>query len=114
MAAHRSCQLAHVRRNGCRAHGRCGILEKAEDVRLVARDAGIANRSAEKDLLGHLADYIAHHKGTPVLISVGLAIAGLVLNVIPGLGESVGFWGWLVQHVGVVVGLLGILLGDAL
>lgn len=79
----------------------------------------MANRSAEKDLLGHLADYIAHHKGMPVLIGVGLAIAGLVLNVIPGPGESVGFWGWLVQHdlllyVGVVVGLLGILLGDAL
>lgn len=79
----------------------------------------MANRSAEKDLLGHLADHIAHHKGMPVLIGVGLAIAGLVLNVIPGLGESVGFWGWLVQHdlllyVGVVVGLLGILLGDAL
>ena len=79
----------------------------------------MANRSAEKDLLDHLADYIAHHKGMPVLIGVGLAIAGLVLNVIPGLGESVGFWGWLVQHdlllyVGVVVGLLGILLGDAL
>ncbi|HUT21432.1 MAG TPA: hypothetical protein VM366_19950 [Anaerolineae bacterium] len=79
----------------------------------------MANRSAEKDLLDHLADYIAHHKGMPMLIGVGLAIAGLVLNVIPGLGESVGFWGWLVQHdlllyVGVVVGLLGILLGDAL
>jgi hypothetical protein len=79
----------------------------------------MANRSAEKDLLDHVAAYIAHHKGMPVLIGVGLAIAGLVLNVIPGLGESIGFWGWLVQHdlllyVGVVVGLLGILLGDAL
>ena len=79
----------------------------------------MANRSAEKDLLDHLSGYIAHHKGMPVLIGVGLTIAGLVLNVIPGLGESVGFWGWLVQHdlllyVGVVVGLLGILLGDAL
>jgi len=79
----------------------------------------MANRSAEKDLLDHLSGYIAHHKGMPVLIGVGLAIAGLVLNVIPGLGESMGFWGWLVQHdlllyVGVVVGLLGILLGDAL
>lgn len=79
----------------------------------------MANRSAEKDVLDRLATYIAHHKGMPVLIGAGLAIAGLVLNVIPGLGESVGFWGWLVQHdlllyVGVVVGLLGIVLGDAL
>ncbi len=79
----------------------------------------MSNRSADKDVLDHLANYIAHHKGMPVLIGAGLAIAGLVLNLVPGLGESVGFWGWLVQHdlllyAGVVVGLLGIVLGDAL
>jgi hypothetical protein len=79
----------------------------------------MTNRAANKDLLDHLAGYIAHHKGMPVLIGVGLVIAGLGLNVVPGLGESAGFWGWLIQHdvllyVGVIAGLLGILLGDAL
>ena len=79
----------------------------------------MVNRSAEKDLLDHLSNYIAHHKGMPVLIGAGLALVGLVLNVIPGLGDSAGFWGWLVRHdlllyVGVVVGLLGTVLGDAL
>jgi hypothetical protein len=79
----------------------------------------MTNRSADKDLLDHVAGYIAHHKGMPVLVGVGLAIAGLVLNLVPGLGETTSIWGWLVQHdlllyVGVVAGLLGILLGDAL
>ena len=93
--------------------------EQRSDMRLCAGDKGMVNRSAEKDLLDHLSNYIAHHKGMPVLIGAGLALVGLVLNVIPGLGENVCFWGWLVQrdlllYVGVVVGLLGIVLGDAL
>jgi hypothetical protein len=79
----------------------------------------MTNRSAQKDALDHVANYIAHHKGMPVMIGVGMVIAGLVLNLIPGLGESAGFWGWLVRHdlllyVGVVAGLLGLVLGDAL
>lgn len=82
-------------------------------------DAEMTNRAANKDLLDHLAGYIAHHKGMPVLVGVGLVIVGLGLNVVPGLGESVGFWGWLIQHqvllyIGVIAGLIGILLGDAL
>jgi len=83
------------------------------------KDAEMTNRAANKDLLDHLSGYIAHHKGMPVLVGVGLVIAGLGLNVVPGLGNGAGFLGWLVRHdvllyIGVIAGLLGILLGDAL
>jgi hypothetical protein len=41
------------------------------------------------------------------------------LTLIPALSEAGGFIGWLMHsdlllHLGVIVGLLGILLGDAL
>jgi hypothetical protein len=79
----------------------------------------MTNRAANKDALDHVASYIAHHKGVPVLAGVALVIVGLALNIAPGVGGGVGFWGWLVQHhvllyIGVIAGLVGILLGDAL
>jgi hypothetical protein len=66
-----------------------------------------------------LSEYIAHHRGVPVLVGIGVAVLGLALAVIPGVGEVAGFLGWMARthvllYIGVIVGLLGILLGDAL
>ena len=79
----------------------------------------MAKPSSKKDLLDTLSEFIAHNKGLPVFIGVGLALLGLILNCIPALHSNGGLWGWLVKsdlllHLGVIVGLVGILLGDAL
>ena len=76
-------------------------------------------RAPKADLLDLLSDFIASHKGVPVLIGVGLVIAGLVLTLIPPLWQDDGFWGWLTHshlllYVGTIVGFVGILIGDAL
>jgi hypothetical protein len=64
--------------------------------------------------LDRISDYIATHRGLPILIGVGLVVLNYILRVIPGtqLGfvESTD----LLLHLAVVVGLLGILLGEAL
>lgn len=62
-----------------------------------------------------ISEFIARYKGLPVLIGVGLVLLSLIFNVLPP-------WpiiGWLAQtelllHLGVILGLIGILLGDAL
>ena len=76
-------------------------------------------RGSSRDLLDALSDYLAHRKGLPVLVGVGLALVSLVLACLPSLVGAAGFWGWVARshvllHVGVIVGLLGILVGDAL
>jgi hypothetical protein len=63
-------------------------------------------------VLDRISAYISENKGVPVLIGVLLVVANFVIALIaPG--------SWLVTtnlllHLGVVVGLFGILLGDAL
>lgn len=63
-------------------------------------------------MLDRISGYIAENKGVPVLIGVLLVVANFVVALLaPG--------SWLVTtnvllHLGVVVGLFGILLGDAL
>ena len=79
----------------------------------------MTRRPAQRDLLDMLSYYIAYHKGVPILVGVGLALIGLILSFFPALSQSTGFWGWVVQshlflYLGVIVGLLGILIGDAL
>jgi hypothetical protein len=79
----------------------------------------MAKRAPKKDLLDLLSDFIASHKGVPVLIGVGLVIVGLVLTLIPPLWQHEGFWGWLTHshlllYVGSIVGFVGLLIGDAL
>lgn len=79
----------------------------------------MAKRPSRRDGLDTLSNYIAHHKGVPVLIGVGLALIGLVLTFFPALAGSSGVVGWvsrshLLLYLGVIVGLLGVLLGDAL
>ena len=61
------------------------------------------------------SDYLAHRKGLPVFVGVVLILVNFVIGFLPG-------WplvGWLAEtdfllHLGAAVGLLGILLGDAL
>lgn len=64
--------------------------------------------------LDRVSDYIAAQRGMPVMLAVGLVVLNYVLRVIPGtqLGfvESTD----LLLHVAVIVGLLGMLLGEAL
>ncbi len=63
-------------------------------------------------MIDRVASYIAEHRGMPVLIGVLLVIVNFVVILI-----SPGTWladTNLLLHVGVVVGLVGILLGDAL
>ena len=65
-------------------------------------------------LLDGVSDYVSGHRGVPVLIAVLLVILNYLLRLIPdiqlGFVESTD----LLLHVGVVLGLVGILLGDAL
>ena len=64
--------------------------------------------------LDRVSDYIAAHRGMPILLAVGLVVLNYALRVIPGtqLGfvESTD----LLLHLAVIVGLLGVLLGEAL
>ena len=63
-------------------------------------------------MIDRLSGYIAEHKGVPVLIGVLLVIVNFVVETL-----SPGSWladSNLLLHLGVVVGLMGILLGDAL
>ena len=63
-------------------------------------------------MLDRISGYIAEHKGVPVLAGALLVILNFaVVLLAPGtwLADTN-----LLMHVGVVVGLIGILLGDAL
>ena len=66
------------------------------------------------DLLNRLIDYvseqIARRRGLPVLLGIGLVILNFIFQFIPGL--QVLTTSNLLLHLGLVVGLLGILLGD--
>ncbi len=61
------------------------------------------------------SDYLARNKGLPVVVGVGLVILDFFLQFLPAWPVI----GWLAQfnfflHLGIVIGLLGILIGDAL
>ncbi|MBP7688241.1 MAG: hypothetical protein KA765_10045 [Thermoflexales bacterium] len=64
--------------------------------------------------LDRVSDYIAGHRGLPILLAVGLVVLNYILRVIPetqlGFVESTD----LLLHLAVVVGLIGVLLGEAL
>ncbi len=66
-------------------------------------------------LLQRISDFMARLPGLPVLIAVSLVIINLVLQFLPAWPVV----GWLAQtdlllHIGLIVGFLGILLGDIL
>jgi hypothetical protein len=66
-------------------------------------------------LLKRIADFIARMPGFPILVAIGLVVLNFVLQFLPGWPVV----GWLARthlflHLGVALGFLGILLGDAL
>ena len=66
-------------------------------------------------LLRRLSDFLAQTPGLPILVAVGLILLNFLLQLVPDLA----FVGWLAHthfflHLGLVLGLVGILLGDAL
>jgi hypothetical protein len=79
----------------------------------------MTRRRSDKDLLDKLADFLVHNKGLLVFAGVGLVVVNLLLSLIVGPESGAGLGAWLVRtdvllHLGVIVGLLGILIGDAL
>jgi len=65
--------------------------------------------------LKRLSELLARVPGVPVLIAVGLVIVNFVLQLLPAWPVV----GWLARtdlllHVALVLGFVGILLGDAL
>jgi hypothetical protein len=67
-------------------------------------------------MLKHVGEFIARMPGLPILVGIGLTLLGLILQFLPGDWAVIG---WLAQtnlllHLGVIIGFLGLLLGDAL
>jgi hypothetical protein len=64
--------------------------------------------------LDRVSDYIAAHRGLPILLAAGLVVLNYILRAIPetqlGFVESTD----LLLHLAVIVGLIGVLLGEAL
>jgi hypothetical protein len=65
-------------------------------------------------LIDRMSDYISGHRGVPILIGVALVVLNYVLLIIPGIQLGFVETTNLFLHVGVIVGLVGVLLGDAL
>jgi hypothetical protein len=65
-------------------------------------------------LIDRMSDYISGHRGVPVLLGVALVVLNYVLLIIPGVQLGFVEETNLFLHVGVIVGLVGVLLGDAL
>jgi hypothetical protein len=66
-------------------------------------------------MIDRISEYLAHNKAMPVFAGVLLVILNYgvqFLAHVPGLGFIASTN--LLLHLGIVVGLLGILLGDAL
>lgn len=67
------------------------------------------------ELLKKVSEFLAHNKGLPVLIGIGMVLLNLIFNLLPQWPIITWLAGIdLFLHLGVVVGLFGILLGDAL
>jgi hypothetical protein len=66
-------------------------------------------------MIDRISEYLAHNKAMPVFLGVLLVILNYVLQFFVRV-PVVGFIGNtnLLLHLGVIVGLIGILLGDAL
>ena len=66
-------------------------------------------------LLQRISNFLASMPGLPVLVAISLVILNLVLQFLPAWPVV----GWLAQtnlllHIGLIVGFLGVLLGDIL
>ena len=65
-------------------------------------------------LLDGISDYVSTHRGVPVLMGVLLVVLNYLLVLIPGVQLGFVETTNLFLHLGVIVGLVGVLLGDAL
>ena len=65
-------------------------------------------------LLDRISDYVAAHRGVPVLLGVLLVVLNYILVIIPGVQLGFVETTNLFLHLGVIIGLLGVLVGDAL
>jgi hypothetical protein len=79
------------------------------------RASNLVGGEAVSERLKHLSEFLARQPGLPILVAVGLVILNFVLQLLPNWPVV----GWLARtnlflHVGVVLGFLGILIGDAL
>ncbi len=67
------------------------------------------------ELWRRASDFLAQYKGLPVLIGAGLVLLNFLLRLLPAWPVI----GWLAEvdlfmHLGIILGLLGVLFGDAL
>jgi len=65
------------------------------------------------EFIQRFTNFIARLPGLPIIIAVGLVILNLILQLLPAWPVV----GWLAQtnlllHVGLIVGFLGLLLGE--
>ncbi len=65
-------------------------------------------------ILDRISDYVSTHLGAPVLLGVLLVVLNYILLIIPGVQLGFVETTNLFLHLGVIIGLLGVLLGDAL
>ncbi len=65
-------------------------------------------------ILDRISDYVSTHRGVPVLLGVLLVMLNYVLQIIPGVQLGFVETTNLFLHLGIIVGLVGVLLGDAL
>ncbi len=67
------------------------------------------------ELLKRISDFLARMPGLPIIVAIGLVALNFVLQFLPGWPVV----GWLARthlflHIGLILGFLGVLLGDAL
>ncbi len=65
-------------------------------------------------VIDRISDYVSGHRGVPILLGVALVVLNYVLLIIPGIQLGFVETTNLFLHLGVIVGLIGVLLGDAL
>ena len=68
------------------------------------------------ELLKRMSDFLARVPGLPVIVAIGLVVLNFVLQLLPAAWPVVD---WLARthlflHVGLILGFLGMLLGEAL
>ena len=67
------------------------------------------------ELLKRVSDFLARKPGLPIIVAIGLVALNFVLQLLPAWPVI----GWLARthlflHTGLILGFLGVLLGDAL
>jgi uncharacterized membrane protein YdjX (TVP38/TMEM64 family) len=62
-------------------------------------------------LLDRVSDYIAARRGMPVFVAVALLVISFVLRLFPGIPL---IFSDIFLYLGIIVGFIGLLLGEAL